>query len=152
MIVYTRFGSAAETDTPILPSSPDEGSPGFLVISLQCSPPSVDLNNPDPGPPLDIDHSLRNASQSAAYITSGLVRSIEMSTPPVLSSRYKTLRQVFPPSVVLKIPRSSLGPPYLPKEATNTTSGLRGSMRTLAIASEFSKPMCVQVFPASVDL
>src|SRR5436853_3322703 len=108
-----RLLSAPETLRPTLPQMPG-GRPWFLVISVQCSPPSVDLNRPLPGPPLDMPHSLRYASQSAAYITSGLLGSIEMSTPPVLSSRYSTLRHVLPPSVVLKMPRSSLFAPYLP--------------------------------------
>src|SRR3954463_11379074 len=70
--VYTRFGSAALTATPILPSIP-AGRPALRVISVQCSPPSVDLYRPLPGPPLDIVHSLRYASHNAAYITSGFV-------------------------------------------------------------------------------
>src|SRR5258705_12051595 len=95
---------------PILPS-PRGGRPGLGVISLRCSPPSVDLKSPLPGPPLDIEYSTRNASQSAANITLGLWGSIAMSTAPVLLSRKRTLRQVLPPSVVLKTPRSSLGTP-----------------------------------------
>src|SRR6266581_2954034 len=99
-MAYTRFGSAPETATPILPSSP-AGNPEFRVSSVQFSPPSVDLKRPLPGPPLDIWYSLRYASQSAAYITFGFVRSIEMSTAPVLASRKSTRRHVLPPSVLL---------------------------------------------------
>src|SRR3954469_1799941 len=128
------------------------GKPGLRVISVQCSPPSVDLYRPDPGPPDDISHSLRCASHIAAYMMSGLFGSMLMSTPPVLWSLYRTLRPVLPPSVVLKIPRSSLGPPYLPKAATKTMSGFFGWMRIFAIASTFLNPMCVHVLPASVDL
>src|SRR5215204_4034852 len=80
---YTRFESAPETATPILPIIP-EGMPGLRVISVQFSPPSVDLNNPLPGPPLDIVYSVRNASQSAANMTLGFLRSIDRSTPAVL--------------------------------------------------------------------
>jgi hypothetical protein len=58
------------------------------------SPPSVLLNSPLPGPPLDIWYSLRYASHSAAYMTSGLLRSIAMSTAPVFASRKRTLRHV----------------------------------------------------------
>ena len=43
-----------------------DGMPGFRVISVHVSPPSVLLNIPLPGPPEDIVYSLRKASQSAA--------------------------------------------------------------------------------------
>src|SRR5678815_4273108 len=127
-----RLESAPEMATPILPSTP-VGRPGLRVISVQCSPPSVDLKRPLPGPPLDIEYSTRNASQSAANITSGLWGSIVMSTAPVLLSRNSTLRQVLPPSVVLKTPRSSLGTPYRPKSATKTMSGLVGWLSLIHI-------------------
>ena len=96
--------------TPILPSMPC-GRPGLRVISVHVSPPSVDLNRPLPGPPLDIWYSTRYASHIAANITFGFVRSIATSTAPVLSSRNSTFFQVLPPSVVLKTPRSSLSLP-----------------------------------------
>src|SRR5450759_836303 len=146
-----RVESAPDTATPILPSRP-VGSPGLWVISVQCSPPSIDLNKPLPGPPLDIEYSTRKASQSAANMTFGLCGSIAMSTAPVLLSRNSTLRQVLPPSVLLNTPRSSLGTLYLPKSATNTMSGFVGWMRIREIASDSLKPMCVHVLPASVDL
>src|SRR4051812_16428050 len=83
---YTRFGSAGDTATPILPFMP-LGRPVLRVISVHVSPPSVDLKRPEPGPPEDIVHSVRYASQRDAYMMSGFVWSILMSTPPVLSSR-----------------------------------------------------------------
>src|SRR5437870_673214 len=125
MSAYTRFGSAPDTATPIFPSSP-AGRPGARVISFHVSPPSVDLYKPLPGPPLDIVYSVRNASHSAAYITFGFLRSIEMSTAPVLLSRYSVLRHVRPPSMLLNTPRSSLGTPYFPNDATNTMAGFVG--------------------------
>src|SRR5215471_8016123 len=88
---YTRLGSAPETETPMRPTTP-LGIPGLRVISCHVSPPSVDLNSPDPGPPDDIWYSMRYASHIAAYSTFGFVRSTEMSIAPVLSSRYRTLR------------------------------------------------------------
>src|SRR6188474_560647 len=103
-----------------------DGRPALRVISVHVSPPSVDLKRPLPGPPLDIWYSTRNASHRAAYITFGFLRSIEMSTAPVLSSRKSVFFQLFPPSVLLNTPRSALGAPYLPNEATKTTSGLVG--------------------------
>ena len=47
------------------PTTP-AGKPGLRVISVQVSPPSVDLYMPLPGPPLDIWYSMRYASHSAA--------------------------------------------------------------------------------------
>ena len=47
------------------PTTPD-GKPALRVISVQVSPPSVDLYMPLPGPPLDIWYSMRYASHSAA--------------------------------------------------------------------------------------
>ena len=49
---------------------------------------------------------------------SGLLRSIAMSIAPVRSSRKRMRSHVSPPSVDLKTPRSSLGAPYLPNDAT----------------------------------
>src|SRR5213076_2556067 len=100
-----RFESPPETLTPIRPTIP-EGKPLFRVISVQVSPPSVDLNRPLPGPPLDICHDTRYASHSAAYITFGLRRSMARSIAAVLLSRKRTFFQVFPPSVDLNTPRS----------------------------------------------
>ena len=42
---------------PILPITP-AGMPGARVISVQVSPPSVDLKSPEPGPPLQSCHGL----------------------------------------------------------------------------------------------
>src|SRR5258705_2072764 len=116
---YTRFAFAPDTATPILPTM-HRGRPGLRVISVHVSPPSVLLNRPLPGPPDDIWYSVRYASHSAAYMTLGFVRSIAMSTAPVLSSRNSTRRQVRPPSVLLNTPRSALGTLYFPNEATKT--------------------------------
>ena len=102
---------------PIMPA----GMPGLRVMSVQVSPPSVDLNRPLPGPPLDIVYSVRNASHIAAKITLGLLRSIQRSTAPVLLSRKRTLRHVAPPSVLLNTPRSAFGTPCWPNAATKTT-------------------------------
>src|SRR5690242_3413158 len=75
-----------------------------------------------------------------------------MSTAPVLSSRKSVRFHFLPPSLDLNSPRSSLGTLYLPKDATNTMSGLVGWMRILEIACESEKPACTHVLPASVDL
>src|SRR6185312_7128893 len=92
--------SARNTARPTLPISP-LGSPGARVISVQCSPASVDLKIPLPAPPDDSSHGVRPACQSAAYITSGLDGSSTSSIAPVESLRYSTRRQCAPPSVVL---------------------------------------------------
>ena len=134
--------------TPILPISP-AGSPGLRVISFHVSPPSMLLNKPLPGPPLDIWNSRRNACHSDAYSTFGFARSNAMSMPPVLSSRNSTFFQVVPPSVLRKIPRSLLGTLYLPKAATKMMSGFVGWRRIFEIAFVSEKPTCVHVLPAS---
>gem|GEM_PF-4447973 len=100
--------------------------PGLRVISFHVSPPSVLLNRPLPGPPLDMVYSVRKASHMAAYMMSGFVRSMLMSIAAVLSSRYSTLRQLLPPSVLLKTPRSAFGTENLPNDATKMMSGLVG--------------------------
>src|SRR5690242_1282061 len=116
---YTRLPSGPAA-TPMRPTTPD-GIPGLRVISVHVSPPSVLLNRPLPGPPLDMWYSLRYASHSAAYITCGFVLSIVMSIAPLLSSRYSTRRHVLPPSELLYTPRCVLGTLYFPNTATNTT-------------------------------
>ncbi len=54
---HTRFGSAGETETPILPTRTSVGSP--LVSFVQWSPPSVDLKTPPSMLPLSIVHGWR---------------------------------------------------------------------------------------------
>jgi hypothetical protein len=80
------------------------------------------------------------------------MRSIDRSIPPVLLSRNRTRRQVLPPSVVLKMPRSSSGTPCWPNTAASTMSALTGSMRIFEMFWPSLKATCVHVFPASVDL
>src|SRR3990170_1257138 len=109
MTASPRHGAGGEMATPIFPNTPVCGRPGRREISVQVSPKSVLLKSPLPGPPEDICQDFRNASHNAAYIAAGWPGSRERSTPPVLSSRYRTLRQVSPPLVDLKIPRSALG-------------------------------------------
>jgi hypothetical protein len=94
----------------------------------------------------------RGGDTVAAYMMFGFVRSMLMSIAAVLSSRYSTLRQLLPPSVLLKTPRSAFGTEYLPNEATKMMSGLVGWMRIFEMPSVWSKPRCVHVLPASMDL
>src|SRR4051812_47194218 len=100
MSAHTRRGFAGDTVTPMRPTTPP-GMPVVRVSSVHVSPPSTDLNSPLPGPPLDIPHSTRYASHSAAYITFGSVGSMATSMAPVLSSRYRTRFHDLPPSVLL---------------------------------------------------
>src|SRR5687767_14469525 len=109
MTAYTRDGSAAETETPTFPQIV-AGRPGFFVSSVQVLPPSVVLNRPPPGPPLESEWGVRNTSQNPAYRTSGFFASIVKSTAPVFSFRNRTRFQILPPSVVLNTPRSGFGP------------------------------------------
>src|SRR5205809_6006132 len=141
---YTRFGFAALVASPMRPIMPF-GSPGACVISVQFWPPSVDLNNPEPGPPLDIVYSLRNASHNAAYMTLGFERSIEMSMAAVLSSRKSTFFQLLPPSVLLKTPRSGLAAECFPNAATKTMFGSVGWIRIFEMFSLDANPTFVHV-------
>ena len=65
MIAQTLFEFAGETARPMLPMMP-WGRPGFLVSSVQCSPPSIDLKIPLPAPPETSCHGVRHACQNAA--------------------------------------------------------------------------------------
>src|SRR5687767_13593358 len=72
-----------------------------------------------------------------------------MSEMPVESLRNRTFLQFFPPSVVLKTPRSLLGPKTCPSAPTYTMSGLVGWTRTREIWRVSLRPSDVQVLPAS---
>src|SRR4030095_11596985 len=80
------------------------------VSRFHVTPPSVDLNNPLPGPPLSLPH----ARISLVHIPSKRMRefdgSIAMSEQPLFSSVNKTLSQFLPPSTVRNTPRSGCGP------------------------------------------
>ena len=75
-----------------------------------------------------------------------------MSMAPVFSSTYSTRSQLAPPSVVLKTPRSSLGPKRCPTAAAYATSGSPGWSAILATWRVSAKPTSVHVRPPSVDL
>jgi hypothetical protein len=139
MMAYTRFVSAPDTDTPILPQS-GGGSPAFFVSSVQVLPPSVVLNRPLPGPPLDSECGVRNTSHKPAYSTSGFRGSMLRSTAPVFSSRNSTRVQVLPASTVLNTPRSLFAPYGSPRAATYATSGFEGWTRMRPMAIVLSSP------------
>src|SRR6188474_1081155 len=82
MMANRRLLSAPETAMPALPQI-GAGSPVFLVSSVHVLPPSMVLNNPLPGPPLDSEYGVRNTSHNVAYNTSGFFGSITRSTAPV---------------------------------------------------------------------
>ena len=69
-------------------------------------PPLVLWYSPLPGPPPTKPHAVRCRSYIAAQRLFGLVGSITSSVPPVLSVTNSVLVQFFPPSVVMKMPRS----------------------------------------------
>jgi hypothetical protein len=72
--------------------------------------------------------------------------------PPVESLTKSVFFQVRPPSVVLKIPRSSFGPNGDPSAASQTMFGLVGCTMRLPICPASFSPMNCHVLPASVDL
>jgi hypothetical protein len=76
----------------------------------------------------------------AAYKIFEFVGEALMSITPVFSSINKTLFQVFPPSEVLKIPRSAFGVYKLPITPTTTSFGLFLLMIILPICCEFFNP------------
>src|SRR2546430_16004432 len=137
--------------SPMLPSRPD-GNPGLCVSSVQCSPPSVDLKIPPPGPPDTSCHGLRCACQKAAYSTSGLDGSRTRSEIPVESLRNSTLFHVLPPSVVLYTPRSAFGPKACPWAPTHTMSGLAGWKRAREVCRVSASPTKAQGLPPSIAL
>ena len=105
----TRSWSRGETARPIFPMIP-LGRPLLRVISVQLSPPSVDLKTPLPAPPDTSSQGRRTACQSPAYRIRGLTGSSARSIAPVLSFRYRTLSHVLPPSLVRNTPRVAFGP------------------------------------------
>src|ERR1700756_219827 len=79
------------------------------VNSVQCSPASVDLKSPLPGPPERNVHASRRKSHMEAYKVFGsLPARLIMPQPVDLLAPANTLRQVLPPSLVLYTPPSVL--------------------------------------------
>src|ERR1051326_6712381 len=104
-----------------------EGSPVavFSSRSLQFAPPSVVLKSPLPlkapalSPPERKVHPLRRKSHMPANSTLGFCLSIEIIEHPVEGlAPLSIFAQVFPPSVVLYTPRSSLSLHSFPGTAT----------------------------------
>ena len=65
MMAKRRLLSAPDTAMPALPQI-GAGSPAFFVSSVHVVPPSVVLNKPPPGPPLDSECGVRLTSHSVA--------------------------------------------------------------------------------------
>src|SRR5215470_10574483 len=97
------------------PTSPSVGRP--FVSLVQVAPPSIVFQIALPGPPPLYPNGVRRRWKEAAYSVSGLSGSMATSTKPVFSSTNLVLVQVLPPSVVLKRPRSLLGPHRWPSAA-----------------------------------
>src|SRR5437870_5323926 len=102
--------------------------------------------------PLMIVHGFRSPRHIDAMMTFELPGAISRSVAPVLSEMNNTFRQVLPPSVVLKTPRSALGLNALPCAATYATFAFTGSMRTAPIWPASYSPRSDQVRPPSVVL
>src|SRR6185369_7517935 len=68
IIAHTSWWSAGETARPTLPMLPF-GKPGFRVISVHFSPPSVLLKMPLPAPPLMRSQGVRFTRHIEAYST-----------------------------------------------------------------------------------
>ena len=77
---------------------------------------------------------------------------IARARPPVSLLTKSTLRQIVPPSVVLKMPRSWFGPNGDPRAASHATSGFAGCTFTAPICPESFSPANLHVRPASMDL
>src|SRR4030095_15851698 len=95
------------------------GNPlAVLVRFVHVLPASVLLYRPLPAPPLESDHGVRPACQTATYMTSGLDGSNWKSTAPVESFTNRILFHVLPPSVDLNSPRCSFAVNAGPSAAT----------------------------------
>src|SRR5574343_386644 len=95
---------------------------------------------------------LRMRFHILAYNVFGSLGSISKSLQPLAVPSAKIRFHVLPPSVVRYTPRSGLWLHSCPPAATYTTSGLVGCITTRLMVPVFSKPICVQVLPASVLL
>src|SRR4029078_8547138 len=114
MCAMTTLGLLRAIASPILPVFP-VGNP--FVILLNVLPPSVVLKMPPLAPPLSRFHAVRFRSQNPTYSVFGLLGSIRASMAPVqpsLGRLFDSFVQVFPPSMVLKNPRSPSLPQRLP--------------------------------------
>ena len=80
--------------------------------------------NPEPLPPEVKVQGLRRCSHMAAINLLGFVGSTTKSAAPVLALINRIFCHVFPPSVVLKTPRSGCSPQGEPIAATYTVLGL----------------------------
>src|SRR3981081_2755616 len=134
------FGPRAfETSLHVLPPSADRTSALPLVASA-------------PSPPERNVHPLRRKSQSAAKRTSGLPGSIERLEQPV--ERFgprRTCDHVFPPSSVLKRPRSAEALHSFPGTQAYPTLPFLGCTTMRATRSDSRNPTLVQVSPPSVE-
>ena len=136
--------------SPILPNSPS-GSPSFSVLFSQVFPASCVIKIPEPSPPELKNQGSLLCSHNATINLFGFVGSITISPTPVLLFENKTLLHVFPPSTVLKTPRSLCAPQGDPMAPTYTIFGLVGSIRIRWICRVFSNPIKSQLCPPSKE-
>src|SRR3954468_19881635 len=98
---------------------PSFGRP--VVSCVHVVPPSVLLKMPPPGPFVGayVYHGGRRVFHRQAYTTREFVGSITTSTAPTSLFLNRTLRQLRPPSVERKTPRSAFAAYRCPMAATN---------------------------------
>src|SRR5262245_36265547 len=118
--------------------------------SVQCSPPSVDLNRPLPGPPDRNVHAWRRKSHMAAKTVDGsCALEASIAQPVDWFAPASTLFHVVPPSVVRYTPPAALSFHRCPVAQARTVLPLRGSTMILAMCSESFSPTFVQFSPPS---
>ena len=122
------------------------------MISVHVSPPSVDLNSPLPGPPLDIVYSRRNASHSAANMIFGLLRiDRDVDRGGLVVAEQRALPRLA--AVGALVDAALLARRAQLAERRDEHDVRVGRMDAdLRDDRRVSKPTCVHVLPASVDL
>src|SRR5271165_1903498 len=147
IMAYTTLGLDGATATAMRPQGlagrPDAD---FSSKSFHVAPPSLVTKNPLPlgdvglSPPERKVQPLRRKSHIPAYKTLGSCELMEIMEQPVERlAPFKILFQVFPPSVVLYKPRSSLSLQSLPGTQAYTVLLSLGFTIILEMRSEFGR-------------
>src|SRR5882724_9312691 len=107
---------------------------------------------PLPAPPDTSSQGRRTNCHIPANSMRGLPGTITRCAAPVESFTNRTFCHVLPPSAVRYTPRSELGAQTWPSAATNTMSGLAGSITIWETWPTSLSPMNCQLLPASGDM
>src|ERR1041385_6968525 len=102
-MAYTTFGFDGATASAIRPYG-FSGKPGLLAgaISVQLSPPSVDLKSPLPGPPeRHVPTWWRKSHMDASIVLGSCAFAASMAHPVEPLAPARTFFHVLPPSLVL---------------------------------------------------